>query len=265
MNKRIIAYLTAAVLLISAAGCRSVPVSELTKTTAAETSVTSAQAEPFTPREVPVVWSARMDHIIESAQTYLGINRYTDFDRKENGAYGPAVEETDKDYIFIYPVETLDAMRDDGVLPERDNIGHKIEINYYRTDANGASFKAGERAWLRLSAVRFNDINGDTGKAIEQFRKEKENIDSGLTASGESVKPGFAAETGDKYYVYVAPESECERLYGFDYLYGDDMLVSGILTIDTSNIDGFDEKTLDDIRCFFEALGLKNPLGLDKK
>ena len=278
MKKRVIAVLTAAVLLVSAAGCSPAPVSEppettataAATTTAAETPAATTQAaEPFTPREIPFVWSASMDHIIKSAQEYLGISCYLDVDwekqRQEHGAYGPTDEEMYKDYIYIYPVGLLDAMRDDGVLPARDNIAHRLTLNLYRCSENAAALKADEDVWLQVSATRFNDINDDTGNEMYWFRTNKENLDSGLTVSGEPAEPGFAAETGDDYYVYVTRESERERLYGFNFVYGDDMLVSGILTIDTENIDDIDEKTLDDIRCFFEALGLKNPLDLDEE
>ena len=93
-----------------------------------------------------------MDHIIKSAQEYLGIGRNLDFDWKksieENGAYVPDIKES---YIFIYPVDLLDAMRDDGVLLSGDNIAHRLEISLYRSSENDTALKTGENVWLPMS------------------------------------------------------------------------------------------------------------------
>lgn len=260
MKKRMIAIIAAAALLVSAAGCTALNFGEPTQTTAAtsatDTAVTSPTEAPFTPREVTVK-PASIDSIIESAQEYLGVSvSDLDWEKKlENGSNVPSVD--DEDYIFIYPEKLLDAIKAENLLTDGEYIAENIKINMYRTAEDGAALKSNESVELYLTVTRYTGIGNINENQPSFFRRFKDGIELGSTGGTYPPEAGFVAVTGDTFAIFKAFGE-----YEYRYLYGDDMMLTGNFRINTDNIDDFDKKTLDDIRCFFESLGIENPLVL---
>lgn len=253
MKKKISAVL-AALLLLSTVGCTPASISEPTEVvvSATEATTTTTQAtEPFVPREVTVK-PASMESLKESAREYLGVNGEIDWEKNlEEGRYGPTIE--DEDYLFVFPDELLDKADAEGRIDRRDNIIEFVKLNMYRTKEDDAGLKDGEHAELVITASSFHDIKKEENfVGLLQY-----SIELGDTGAGLPPEAEYTCETGNGYGIFRAYDR-----YEFRYIYGENMMVTGHLDIITEDPDNFDKKTLDDIRCFFESLGLRNPLDI---
>ena len=125
---------------------------------------------------------------------------------------------------------------------------------------DGAALKSNESVELYLTVTRYTGIGNINENQPSFFKRFKDGIELGSTGGTYPPEAGFVAVTGDTFAIFKAFGE-----YDYRYLYGDDMMLTGNFRINTDNIDDFDKKTLDDIRCFFESLGIENPLILQDK
>ena len=231
---------------------------EPTETQAAVTEPAASsekQEETFVPRSVEIK-EAGIESVVGSAKDYLGAkDDVVDWKANlENGKYGPLND--DEDYVFVYPAELLDAMKENKRLPQRDNITDYVKVDMYRSSDDTAEMNSGESAWLSASVVKFVDIAEEAG----QLKLLSDNIAAGLTADSHPKEDNYTADSGDAYSIEYTEGESGTISYLFKYLYGEDMIISGQLHVTSENLESFDVRTLDDIRCFFESLGIKNPL-----
>lgn len=250
------AIICAAVLLFSSAGCADITESkhgtEITESSIQKTTATENTEQEKTAE----IKEVSLESIISASEEYLGVkNDVVNWQANlEDGKYGPASD--DEDFVFIYPQELLDKMGEERRLPGRENISDYIKIDMYRTSDDTAAISGDDSVWLTVSAVRFRDITEEGGK----LKLYVDNVAAGLTADSHEESDKYTYDTGDIYCIeYTANESGGSHNQ-FRYLYGDDIIITGQLDITSDDIENFDKRTLDDIRCFFESLGLRNPL-----